>query len=151
MKPDTRLDVALRNVVNEHVDNNSEYFYQQVMICMVKLSALFIDSAGPAVKEAASVAEAFWSEFVPFENFPTSAINVEYASMSRFIDAGGPRDEHLHARAVRLMLRKYDVDHLDSNIDVFPLFVDYLIKMGCSREAITDTIERCFFGHQEKW
>ncbi|MEM5370910.1 hypothetical protein V4C53_33410 [Paraburkholderia azotifigens] len=150
MKPETRFDVVLRNVVDQHADNNSEYFYQQIMTCMVKLSGLFIDSASLAVKEAASVAEAFWSEFVPFENFPTSAIDDGYASMSKVIDSGGAKDRNLYASAVRLMLRKYDADHLDSNIDVFPLFVDYVIKAGCNRDAVADTIERCFFGYQEK-
>jgi len=142
MRGKHRLEAIVRDIVNEHVDANNEAFYREIMLCMAKLAQLFIDKACPLVKEAAAAADGFWASFIPYENFPTMTIDVEYARLSKFIDEGKNRNQDSYARAVRLMVRTFDEEFSDDNIDVFPLFVDYLIKMGCYRESISDIIER---------
>jgi len=144
MKEKHRLETITKDIVNEHIDNNNELFYREIMLCMTRLTYLFIEKACPLVKKTAMVAEGFWVNYIPYESFPTLAIDEEYTKLSKFIDEEKDRNQNFYARAVRLTVRKYDEKFSDDNIDVFPLFVDYLIKIGCYREAISSIIENSF-------
>lgn len=143
MKSNDRLENILIDVVNDHVENNNEVFYQRVMLCMVRLSRLFIERACVLVTDAASISEEFWKNFIPNDNYPMLTIDAEYSRLSKFIDAGADGGQDLYARAVRLMNRGFDRKSLDYNVDIFPLFVEYSVKLGCYREDIAEIIEEC--------
>jgi len=138
-----RLDLLLGKCIDEITENNSEYFYQKQMLCMIKLVEFFEEKMSSFLQIKLQIAKEYWIEFIPNENFPIAEIDFEFTNLGKMrhekID-----DAQLHLRIIRLLFKKYDSKSPDENMDYFLLFFEYLIQLGAYREDIATVVENLF-------
>lgn len=137
------LSACVYSIVCEHVNNNNEYFYHRIMLCMVDIvvNTISFNRKRNILDDSIEVANSFWGNFTPNEGNSSCEIDEQYKKLSFYMINN--KDE-CSVRAVRLLQVKYDTLAPDYNCDIFPLFIDYVLGYGGAPNTILGIVKNHF-------
>ncbi|GEM_PF-2206041 len=127
-------------------DNNNEYTYREVVLCMLHLTDLFEVDSPILVKQSIDIARSFWENYYPGEYNPVDEINAQYKILKKeangitLFDNKKLTKEVLQLLAVTMLCKPYDEKHKDDNFDTFEYFLACLNKLGCYKTEINQII-----------
>lgn len=141
------LSACVHSVVCEYVNNNNEYLYHRIMLCMVDIvvNTISFYGKGNIPDDAIEVASSFWRNFTPNEGNSSCEIDEQYKKLSFYMvnNKLNNKDE-CSVRAVRLLQVKYNTLAPDYNCDIFPLFIDYVLGYGGAPNTILAIVKNHF-------